>query len=287
MSKITRRHLVHFCAAVLIVAAAALAADQRPVEPTFLRRALPDGDVDQHPCRWRPLFGEGDAEARVARGVVRYAVVDINELNEPCRTPVKPNEEQVAVVLEGTGRLDYAGQRLDLKAHDFVYLPPGVERRFSGKIRLILMGFRLPEGVESLTPEKPLMANWDDVALQQVGGHPPTTLYRLMMGDVNSKRDRIAAGRVLTSLYIMEFAPGGTNAPHHHDTEEEIYLVLSGKGEMVAGGGVDGTENRVPAKPGDAFFFRLNCTVGFYSSTDPGNRTVILAVRSLYPRRNR
>jgi hypothetical protein len=30
------------------------------------------------------------------------------------------------------------------------------------------------------------------------------------MGDVDSKRDRIAAGRVLTSLFLMEIAPDGT-----------------------------------------------------------------------------
>lgn len=272
---------------LFLLAASAAWAQHSTVEPTFLRRALPEGGAPQNTCRVTPLFGEGDAEARVARGVVRYAVADINEQSEPCRTPVREGEEQAAVVVEGSGRLDYAGQPVALKAHDFVYLPPGVERRFSGKMRVILMGFRLPAGVEAVAPEKPQIANWDDIGLQQVGGHPPTTLYRLMMGDVNSKRDRIAAGRVLTSLYIMEFAPGGTNAPHHHDTEEEIYLLLSGKGEMVAGGGVYGTENRVKVRPGDAFFFRLNCTVGFYSDKDPANKAVILAVRSLYPRRGR
>jgi mannose-6-phosphate isomerase-like protein (cupin superfamily) len=86
----------------------------------------------------------------------------------------------------------------------------------------------------------------------------------------------------------MEIAPGGTNQPHHHDNEEEIYLLLEGTGEMVAGGGMDGVEGRFPAKPGDAYFFRLNTTVGFYNSNGPGARTArILAVRSLYPRGKR
>ena len=88
---------------------------------------------------------------------------------------------------------------------------------------------------------------------------------------------------VLTSLYVMEFEPGGTNFPHHHDAEEEIYLLLDGKGEMVAGSGTNGLEARFPATPGDAYFFRLNCTVGFYNSAQgPAH---ILAVRSLFPRR--
>ena len=118
---------------------------------------------------------------------------------------------------------------------------------------------------------------------QTVQGHPPTVLYQLLMGDTKSTRDRIAAGQVLTSLFIMEFAPGGTNFPHHHEREEEIYLVLEGQGEMVAGGGMTGIEGRHPSKAGDAYFFRLNCTVGFYNSSEPNSKTRILAVRSRFP----
>ena len=124
----------------------------------------------------------------------------------------------------------------------------------------------------------------DGAPKQVVGNHPPSTLYQLLMGDTKSRRDRIAAGHVLTSLFIMEIAPGGTNSPHHHEREEEIYLLLEGEGEMVAGGGMDGVEGKHPAKAGDAYFFRLNCTVGFYNSNAPGAKTArILAVRSLFP----
>jgi mannose-6-phosphate isomerase-like protein (cupin superfamily) len=42
----------------------------------------------------------------------------------------------------------------------------------------------------------------------------------------------------------MDFAPGGTNIPHHHDNAEEIHYVLRGHGDMVAGGGMDGNEGR-------------------------------------------
>src|SRR5437899_9696322 len=42
-------------------------------------------------------------------------------------------------------------------------------------------------------------------------------------------------------------------------------LVLDGKGQIAAGGGMDGVEGLHPAKPGDAYYFRPNCTVGFYN----------------------
>jgi mannose-6-phosphate isomerase-like protein (cupin superfamily) len=64
---------------------------------------------------------------------------------------------------------------------------------------------------------------------------------------------------------------------------EEIYLVVDGEGEMVAGGGMDGIEGRHPAKAGDAYYFRPNCTVGFYNSNKPGAKAHILAVRSRVP----
>jgi mannose-6-phosphate isomerase-like protein (cupin superfamily) len=148
-------------------------------------------------------------------------------------------------------------------------------------MRLFVMGFKLPE--KAAPPPKLLIANYDDVQKQTVGGHPDSVVYQLMMGDVTSKRDRLAAAHVLTSLYVMEFAPGGTNFPHHHDAEEEIYVLLDGQGDMVAGSGTNGLEARFPTVPGDAWFFRLNCTVGFYNSSQgPAH---ILAVRSLYPRR--
>ena len=52
-------------------------------------------------------------------------------------------------------------------------------------------------------------------------------------------------------------------------------------GEMVAGSGMDGIEARFPAKAGDAYYFRPNCTVGFYNK--PGANAYILAVRSKIP----
>ena len=88
----------------------------------------------------------------------------------------------------------------------------------------------------------------------------------------------------MVSLFVMDFAPGGTNIPHHHETEEEIYYVLRGGGQMVAGGGVDGNEGRYPTTQGDAWFVRLNATVGFYSGAKPGGEhDLILAVRSSFP----
>jgi hypothetical protein len=144
-----------------------------------------------------------------------------------------------------------------------------------------MMGFRT-KGFEPVQlPPGPLHANIEDVPTNLVSGHPSSALFRLLMGDVDSKRDRIAAGRVLTSLFLMEIAPDGTNFPHHHEREEEIYLVLSGRGVMAAGGGMDGIAGRHPSKAGDAYFFRLNCTVGYYSAPNVNSR--ILAVRSWYP----
>jgi mannose-6-phosphate isomerase-like protein (cupin superfamily) len=274
--------------ALLLLAALPFLAAERTVDPTFLHRYMPDigeqkADMSTSTCHYKPLFGAGDAQAKVPRSVARFGEITVDPGGH-CEAVAYPVEEQAIVILDGTGALDAAGQNLALRKHDFLYLPPGVRHAMASDsgVRLVVMGFKIPGGLRAAPPTKPQVANFDDVKWQTVSGHPDSVLYQLLIGDKNSKRDKIAAGEVITSLFIMEFEPGGTNFPHHHDKAEEIYLVLDGAGDMVAGGGADGVEGRHPARAGDAYFFRLNCTVGFYAARN-GPKARILAVRSLYP----
>jgi mannose-6-phosphate isomerase-like protein (cupin superfamily) len=268
---------------LLLIAALPLLAAERSVDPTFLHRYLPDvseqrSDLTTATCHYKPVLGAGDAQARVLHGVARFGEIDI-DAGGNCAAVAYPAEEQAYVILEGSGSLDYAGEKIAVRKHDFFYLPPGVRHAMASAsgARIIVMGFKIPKGTSVTPPAKPQVANFDDVKWQTVSGHPDSVLYQLLIGDTQSKRDRIAAGHVVTSLFIMEFEPGGTNFPHHHDSAEEIYLVLDGSG------GMDGVEGRHPARAGDAYFFRLNCTVGFYASKNPAPKARILAVRSRYP----
>lgn len=266
-----------------------LSAADRTVDPTFLHRNLAiaqaeKSDLSTSTCHYKPLFGEGDGNRSVVVGVARFgeAIVDPNGA---CAAVQYPQEDQVYVVLKGSGSVKYGNADVPLTKEDYIYLPRTVSHTLSNSssapLNVIVMGFRTKGFKDAPIPQKPLKANIEEVRTQPVSGHPASTLYRLLMGDLDSKRDRIAAGRVLTSLFLMEIAPGGTNFPHHHQREEEIYLVLDGHGDMIAGGGTDGIEGRHPAKSGDAYFFRLNCTVGYYSAA--GVKSRILAVRSWYP----
>ncbi|MFB3829706.1 MAG: cupin domain-containing protein [Bryobacteraceae bacterium] len=271
--------------ALWLLALAALAAE-RQVDPTFLRRnparvAEKPADITTLTCGYKPLFGAGDPDARMLRGIARYGEARVAG-GGTCEAVSYPAEEQIYYVLEGSGVLLHGAEQTPVRAGDFLYLGPGLRHAMSNPgaspCRFLIMGFRVPAG--STAPARLPIANIADVPLQTVGNHPPSTQYRLMIGDRSSTRDKLAAGLTVTSLFIMEFAPGGTNFPHHHEREEEIYILLDGEGDMVAGGGMDGVEGRHPAKPGDTYFFRLNCTVGFYNGKTPGR---ILAVRSLFP----
>lgn len=275
---------------LLLLAALPLAGAERTVDPTFLHRYLPDvreqkADITTATCHYKPIFGAGDSQPNIPRSVARFGEISI-DAGGNCETVAYPREEHVYVVLDGSGTLDYASQKLAVRKHDFLYLPPGLRHAMTSAsgARVIIIGFKIPERARIVSsPLAPSIANFDGLKWQAVSGHPDSVLYQLLMGDKNSKRDKIAAGEVLTSLFIMEFEPGGTNFPHHHDKAEEVYLVLDGSGDMVAGGGIDGVEGRQPARAGDAYFFRLNCTVGFYASTNASPKARILAVRSLYP----
>jgi mannose-6-phosphate isomerase-like protein (cupin superfamily) len=276
-------HWAVCCAAAL----QAMAAADRQVDPTFLSRRMDQlsavkSTLSTSSCRYYPAFGEGTSSASSLAGITRFGRIEV-DANGGCASISAPKEDQVYVVLSGSGTTSYDKQTVALNTDDYLYLPAGVPHALKNAslspLRVLVMGFRT-SGDPARYP-KPLKANINDVRAQPVSGHPSSTLYRLLMGDSESKRDRIAAGHVLTSLFVMEIPKGGTNFPHHHEREEEIYLVLSGHGDMVAGGGQNGIEGRHPARAGDTYFFRLNCTVGYYSAPQTNSR--ILAVRSWYP----
>ena len=279
-----KRLVLSMAAGVLCLAAA-----ERKVDPAFLHRFVPSvearqSDITTSTCRYKPLFGAGDSDTSIVHGVARFGEVLIDP-GGSCKSVSYPAEEQAYVIIAGQGTLRHGAEQSPVKPHDFFYIPAGTDHALSNSsnapMSVYIMGYKLPPGAANKS-DKVQIANFDEIKKQTVGGHPDSVVYQLMMGDTKSKRDRIAAGHVLISLYVMEFKPGGTNFPHHHDTAEEIYVLLDGTGDMVAGGGMDGIEGRHPAKPGDAYFFRLNCTVGFYNS-DAGPAHM-LAVRSVYPR---
>jgi len=165
-----------------------------------------------------------------------------------------------------------------------VYLPIGVEHEISNPserpLRLLVMGFKIPEGKEVPPTPEQMMANADDVPLQVLASHGPTTQFKLLMGTTQSKRDKLAASQQVNSLFLMDFAAGGTNIPHRHKKEEEIYYVLRGHGDMVAGSNTAKEEMRYPSQQGDAFYFSSGTLIGFYSGMKEGEpHAQILAVR--------
>lgn len=275
----------------LLIASDLLAQD-RKVDATWLHRYLPNlsdasGDLASAACHYKPIFGEGDSENRLLRSVTRFAEVTL-DAHGNCQTVHYDREEEIYFVLAGKGVLHYGDETNAMRANDFTYLPPGVKHSIANSsemaLRVLVMGFKIPATTSIIAPSlPPKIVNLDDVKEENVDGHPTSVLYKLLLGPRTGNRDAIDQAYVVTSFFWMNFAPRGTNFPHHHETAEEIYLVLEGQGEMVAGSGMDGVEGRYPAKAGDAYYFRPNCTVGFYNQNKPGAKAYILAVRSRIP----
>jgi len=275
-----------------LMIASALVAQERKIDATWLHRYVPRlsgarSDLASGTCHYQPIFGEGDTENRILRSVVRFAEVTLDAQGY-CQSVVYDREEQIYFVLEGKGVLHYGDQTSAMRANDFTYLPPGMKHSVAnsseGALRVLVMGFKIPSTTSISAPSlHPKIVNLDDVKEETVDGHPTSVLYKLLLGPRTGKRDAIDEAYVVTSFFLMNFAPEGTNFPHHHETAEEIYLVLEGQGEMVAGSGMNGVQGRFPAKAGDAYYFRPNCTVGFYNQNKPGAKAYILAVRSRIP----
>ncbi len=276
-------------AIALLAALGALGAD-----PTFLRRSIADISpaaddltAGSTGASYQAVFGAGDGQAKQLKGIARYGVLTVAPHGSSAVVSY-PAEEQIYYVLAGHATLVYGDERASIRENDFMYLPVGLKHGIANSsdapVRLLVMGFRIPAGTVPTPTAHLMLANAGDVTPVTLASHGPTTTFKLLMGTTDSKRDKLAAASQMVSLFIMDFAPGGTNIPHHHEMEEEIYYILRGKGEMVAGGGADGNEGRYPAQAGDAFFIRLNATVGFYSGSKAGEpHDLVLAVRSKYP----
>jgi len=276
----------------LLLLARGLHAQERQTDPTWLHRYVPDlaeakSDLSSPTCHYRPIFGEGDKQNRSLQTVARFGEVTLDPGGN-CQTTVYDRQEEIYFVFEGSGTLRYEDQTQALRKHNFTYLPPGAKHSLSNNseqpLRVIVMGFKIPSSISVGAPmPHPKVANLEDAKEETVSGHPNSVLYKLLIGLHAGKRDLIDEAYVMDSFFLMDFSPGGTNWPHHHPAAEEIYLVIDGQGDMVAGSGMDGIEGRYPAKAGDAYYFRPNCTVGFYNQNKPDAKAYILAVRARVP----
>ena len=276
--------------ALLMTGTAAYAQDaDRKIDPTFLHRSIGAvhevaAEVSTANCHYKPMFGAGDAAALPGSGVAEFGELVIDPKGS-CKPANYGDQDLIYVVLQGSGKLDYGAEKVDLAKEDFVYVPATVGHALHNEgavpLTVAVMGYHTKGFRPTPLPAHPRKDNIANVPLELVGSHPTSTHYRLLIGDSSQTRDRIDMGNVVTSLFLMEIDPGGTNFPHHHPREEEIYLVLDGHGEQVAGSGADGIAGRFPAGPGDAYYYRANATVGYYSAANVKSR--ILCIRSWQP----
>ena len=273
---------------LLLAIGPGLLAQERKVQPTWLYRdvsALREHhiDVTSSSCHYTPIFGEGDVESRLPQSVARFGELTV-DAHGACQPVEYPRQEELYFVREGNGVLRFGDESHPLAQNDFTYVPPTVRHSVSNPssqpLLLIVTTVRIPADTSILQSAKLVVANLSELKEQTVEGHPTSVQYKLLIGPRTAARDRINAAYNVADFFLMDFAPGGTNFPHHHEVAEEIYLVLDGEGQMAAGGGMDGVEGLHPAKAGDAYYFRPNCTVGFYNQYKPGAKAHILAVRA-------
>ena len=257
-------------------------------EPAFLKRSIyqiqeQSIDLSSETAHYKPIFGIGDPNVDDVKGIVLFGELTVEPAGSSKMASYE-NIEGIFFILAGRGVLHYGQENVTIKQNDFVYLPVGVEHGISNQskmpLRMLVMGFKIPAGVDvPPTPER-MMANADNVPPQVLASHGPTTQFKLLMGTTKSKRDKLAATQQINSLFLMDFTAGGTNIPHRHKKEEEIYFVLRGHGDMVAGSNAVKKEIRYPSQQGDAFYFSSGTLIGFYSGMEEGQQHAqILAVR--------
>jgi len=219
---------------MVFVFAVSLFAQERQVEPTWLYRqvsSLPERqtDVSSSSCHYTPIFGAGDTETRYPTSVRRFGELTV-DAHGSCHAVEYPREEELFFVLQGKGILHYGEESHALEENDFTYVPPTVGHSFSNSsdepLRLVVTTVRIPQEKSLAAPAKLQVANLSELNEQTVEGHPTSVQYKLLIGPRTAKRDRINAAYMVTDFFLMDFAPAGTNFPHHHEVAEEIYLWL-------------------------------------------------------------
>lgn len=276
---------------ILFAIGMGLVMQERKVEPTWLYRdvstlAEQKVDLSSESCHYTAIFGEGDSEAKLPQSVARFGELTVAP-HGTCQMVEYPREEELYFVLDGSGMLHYGEKSHSLTPNDFTYVPPTVRHSISNPsseaLRVVLTTVRIRPETALAPPAELAVANLAEIKEETVGGHPNSVLYKLLIGPHTGTRDRINATYTVADFFLMDFAPGGTNTPHHHEVAEEIYLVLDGEGQMAAGGGMDGVQGLHHSKAGDAYYFRPNCTVGFYNQKASSAKAHILAVRVFVP----
>ena len=276
---------------LLLAIALVLLAQDHKVEPTWLYRDVSAvhehrTDLTSNSCRYTPIFGEGDVEAQLPQSIARFGELIVDPRGA-CQPVQYPRREELYFVREGGGVLHYGEESHTLGPNDFAYVSPTVRHSVSNPsdkpLQLVITTVRIAPDTSISPPAKLVVANLDELKEQTVEGHPASVQYKLLIGPRTATRDRINAAYAVADFFLMDFAPGGTNWPHHHEVAEEIYLLLDGEGQIAAGGGMDGVEGLHHVKAGDAYYFRQNCTVGFYNRNSPDAKAHILAIRAFVP----
>ena len=182
----SRRHAVRLVALLLgSFCVPLLRANDRKIDPTFLYRDTSAGlekksDITTNTCHYRALFGQGDSDTSVVVGVARYgeAVIDPNGV---CGLVQYPDEDQVYVVLEGTGSVKYGDAIVSLKKEDYLYIPSTIAHALSNNsdlpLTVVVMGFRTKGFEKTQPPPHPLKANIEDVPTTTVSGHPDSSSF--------------------------------------------------------------------------------------------------------------
>ncbi len=76
-----------FFGALLPSGVHAATAEERKVDPTFLRRSIASvatqsSELSTPSCRYKPLFGAGDSQAKELKGIARFGEITVDSGGE-------------------------------------------------------------------------------------------------------------------------------------------------------------------------------------------------------------
>lgn len=109
------------------------------------------------------------------------------------------------------------------------------------------------------------VVNIKDVEKKVLGSHGETAKYQLIFG----RGSEYPITKSITSVWVMTIEPRGTNQPHFHEDEEQVYLIKSGEGTISVG------DEKRRVKEGDVIYLPPKIAHAFYN--DGERECVIIA----------
>ncbi len=185
---------------------------------------------------------EYDPKLRVRKPILKVdafvSEIVCYEPGQATATHHHPVQDEIWVVLEGRGEIWVGDERLAVQRSSLILIPAGIRHGLQAApdSRLVLLFVKSP-GITEAEPGSTAAALAAASALPWEGG---TRMRSFVLDDLVEYDPKLRVRKPILKVptlvsEIVCYEPGQATATHHHPVQDELWLVLEGRGEIWVG----------------------------------------------------